>query len=460
MITGPTPARVQRRLARRRGQPRAARHAGRDGVVHRAVRLGQVDASPSSSSGAWSRPGRPAYLLDGDNLRHGLNARPRLLGRGPRGERPPGRRGRQAAGRRRRGRDRVAGQPVPRRPRRGPRRAHRGRAAVPRDLRRHPARGVRGPRPEGHVRQGPGRRDHRTSPGSTTRTRRRSHRTCCCARRTATSPPWPRSCSTASSGSMPVTDRSDARLAADLAERAGELLLTICGRAAGCSGKELGKRGDADSNALLLRAAGRGPPGRRRAVRGVGRLPRPAVRRPGVDHRPARRHPRVRHARPRRLGRARRAVGARGAGITAAAVAQPVARRRVRQRRRAQRRSAPSDPPVVPGQRQPPAGVRRRRWPSSSAPGCAPMGSAGAKAMAVLRGEADAYLHAGGQWEWDSAAPVGVVARRRAARLAHRRLAAGLQQRAPVPARPADLPPRARRPAAGGDRGRLLTWTP
>jgi 3'(2'), 5'-bisphosphate nucleotidase len=38
-----------------------------------------------------------------------------------------------------------------------------------------------------------------------------------------------------------------------------------------------------------------------------------------------------------------------------------------------------------------------------------PMGSAGAKAMAVLRGDADAYLHAGGQWEWDSAAPVGVV---------------------------------------------------
>ena len=39
----------------------------------------------------------------------------------------------------------------------------------------------------------------------------------------------------------------------------------------------------------------------------------------------------------------------------------------------------------------------------------APMGSAGAKAMAVLRGEAHAYVHAGGQWEWDSAAPVGVA---------------------------------------------------
>ena len=33
---------------------------------------------------------------------------------------------------------------------------------------------------------------------------------------------------------------------------------------------------------------------------------------------------------------------------------------------------------------------------------------AGAKAMAVLRGDADAYIHAGGQWEWDNAAPAGV----------------------------------------------------
>ena len=37
------------------------------------------------------------------------------------------------------------------------------------------------------------------------------------------------------------------------------------------------------------------------------------------------------------------------------------------------------------------------------------IGSAGAKAMAVVNGEVDAYLHAGGQWEWDSAAPAGVV---------------------------------------------------
>jgi 3'(2'), 5'-bisphosphate nucleotidase len=39
-----------------------------------------------------------------------------------------------------------------------------------------------------------------------------------------------------------------------------------------------------------------------------------------------------------------------------------------------------------------------------------PMGSAGAKAMAVVRGEADIYLHTGGQYEWDSCAPAAVAA--------------------------------------------------
>ena len=37
------------------------------------------------------------------------------------------------------------------------------------------------------------------------------------------------------------------------------------------------------------------------------------------------------------------------------------------------------------------------------------MGSAGAKAMAVVRGEAEIYLHSGGQFEWDSCAPVAVA---------------------------------------------------
>jgi 3'(2'), 5'-bisphosphate nucleotidase len=38
-----------------------------------------------------------------------------------------------------------------------------------------------------------------------------------------------------------------------------------------------------------------------------------------------------------------------------------------------------------------------------------PMGSAGVKVVSVLTGETDCYVHAGGQYEWDSAAPVAVA---------------------------------------------------
>ncbi|MBG6083545.1 3'(2'),5'-bisphosphate nucleotidase CysQ [Zhihengliuella flava] len=38
-----------------------------------------------------------------------------------------------------------------------------------------------------------------------------------------------------------------------------------------------------------------------------------------------------------------------------------------------------------------------------------PMGSAGYKVCSVLRGETDAYVHAGGQFEWDSAAPIAIA---------------------------------------------------
>lgn len=38
------------------------------------------------------------------------------------------------------------------------------------------------------------------------------------------------------------------------------------------------------------------------------------------------------------------------------------------------------------------------------------MGSAGAKAMAVVQGQADIYLHTGGQYEWDNCAPAAVAA--------------------------------------------------
>jgi 3'(2'), 5'-bisphosphate nucleotidase len=79
-----------------------------------------------------------------------------------------------------------------------------------------------------------------------------------------------------------------------------------------------------------------------------------------------------------------------------------------------------SDPPP-PAPRpvdRPPRLVVSRTRPAAEARALAerlggelvPMGSAGAKAMAVVTGEADVYFHTGGQHVWDSAAPVAVAA--------------------------------------------------
>jgi 3'(2'), 5'-bisphosphate nucleotidase len=76
-------------------------------------------------------------------------------------------------------------------------------------------------------------------------------------------------------------------------------------------------------------------------------------------------------------------------------------------------------PPVVPPETTRPRRVvvSRSRPPDIADPVAqalgaelVPLGSAGAKVMAVVTGDADAYVHAGGQYEWDSAAPA-VVAR-------------------------------------------------
>jgi 3'(2'), 5'-bisphosphate nucleotidase len=76
----------------------------------------------------------------------------------------------------------------------------------------------------------------------------------------------------------------------------------------------------------------------------------------------------------------------------------------------------PPDPP--PPHEGPPRLVVSRTRPPAVATALAyhldgemlALGSAGAKAMAVVMGLADIYAHSGGQYEWDSAAPVGVAA--------------------------------------------------
>jgi 3'(2'), 5'-bisphosphate nucleotidase len=74
-------------------------------------------------------------------------------------------------------------------------------------------------------------------------------------------------------------------------------------------------------------------------------------------------------------------------------------------------------PPVPPAAAEPPRLAVSRTRPGWSAglveqalsAQLAPMGSAGFKALAVVRGTADIYPHSGGQYEWDSAAPVAVA---------------------------------------------------
>jgi 3'(2'), 5'-bisphosphate nucleotidase len=217
---------------------------------------------------------------------------------------------------------------------------------------------------------------------------------------------------------------TDARLAADLAGRAGELLLSI--RAEEQWGSELGRIGDQRSNALLLDALAEARPGD--AVLSEESADSPerltATRVWIIDPLDGTREFSM-------AGRSDWAVHVAlweaGSGLTAGAVAQPALG--------LIHASDQVGPPDVGGS---PAGGSRAggsRARGQEGPGRRPtilvsdsrppafaaevanavgadvttMGSAGAKAMAVLRGDADAYLHAGGQWEWDSAAPVAVV---------------------------------------------------
>jgi 3'(2'), 5'-bisphosphate nucleotidase len=108
------------------------------------------------------------------------------------------------------------------------------------------------------------------------------------------------------------------------------------------------------------------------------------------------------------------ALWQRGRGLTDAAVALP-ARGRVYSSGDPAR-ARPDMDAVTAGRRPLRLAVSRSRPPAIvdrivevAGAELVPMGSAGVKAMAVVEGTADAYVHAGGQWEWDSAAPVAVA---------------------------------------------------
>jgi 3'(2'), 5'-bisphosphate nucleotidase len=202
-----------------------------------------------------------------------------------------------------------------------------------------------------------------------------------------------------------VTELSDARLAASLAEQAGELLMGLRASSA-LAGRKLGALGDAEANELLLHGLTAARPGdavlSEESADSPARLTAPRVwiidpldgtREFGMPGRPD--------------WAVHVALWQAGHGITDAAVAQPelgavyVTDSIVTTRRTGRTPVvlvSDSRPPAFAGAVAAELGGEVRK-----------MGSAGAKAMAVVRGQADAYVHAGGQWEWDSAAPAGVA---------------------------------------------------
>ncbi|MFM5923758.1 MAG: 3'(2'),5'-bisphosphate nucleotidase CysQ [Novosphingobium sp.] len=205
---------------------------------------------------------------------------------------------------------------------------------------------------------------------------------------------------------MDAGNLSDAALAAQLAAAAGDLLLErrAALRADGVTGKPLGAEGDAAANALICEA-----------LRGA--RPDDGLLSEEEKDNPARlAKSRVWIVDPldgtREFGEERSdwavhvALAIDGAAV-AGAVALPGAGVVLRS----------DDPVAVP---PPPARLRMvvsRTRPAAEALAVAaaldaeviPMGSAGAKAMAVVLGQADIYLHSGGQFEWDSCAPVAVA---------------------------------------------------
>ncbi|MFF0815642.1 3'(2'),5'-bisphosphate nucleotidase CysQ [Rhodococcus sp. NPDC003318] len=207
-------------------------------------------------------------------------------------------------------------------------------------------------------------------------------------------------------------DLDDGQLAAELAARAGDLLLELRERELGeeplpkDAARELSRRGDKEADALLLRMLAEHRPSdavlSEESADDSHRLDADRVW--IIDPLDGSRE----YGLPGRTDWAVHvALWERGEGVTAAAVAQPALGRVFRSDTCTAAAGERDRPRIVVSDSRPPEFVGALA--DRAGADVTPMGSAGAKAMAVLRGEADAYVHAGGQWEWDSAAPVGVA---------------------------------------------------
>jgi 3'(2'), 5'-bisphosphate nucleotidase len=217
-----------------------------------------------------------------------------------------------------------------------------------------------------------------------------------------------------------VVSLTDAELAAELARDAGELLLQMRDEVGFWDHYDLGDAGDKRANTLILDGLARDRPGDAvLSEEAVDDLSRVHADRVWIvdpldgtwEFSTGRNDWAVHIALWQRNGAAGPAAsGPAGpdGGITDAAVAIPAAGEVYRTDTvtpPAPRRGGPIR--ITASASRPPAVLWRLRDQMDIQ--LIRIGSAGAKAMAVVNGDVDAYLHAGGQWEWDSAAPAGVV---------------------------------------------------
>ena len=203
----------------------------------------------------------------------------------------------------------------------------------------------------------------------------------------------------------PVTDRNDHEVAARLATEAGELLLSVRDELAAASAAERKDAGDKRSHDFLMEALAAERPGD--AV----------LSEEGADNPIRLSAERVWIVDPldgtrefSELGRDDWAVHValwQAGELVAGAVALPAQGVTLATSNVAKPPPAPATPRIVVSRTRPPAIALAVRDALNGT--LVEMGSAGAKVAAVVQGHADVYVHAGGQYEWDSAAPVAVA---------------------------------------------------
>lgn len=198
---------------------------------------------------------------------------------------------------------------------------------------------------------------------------------------------------------------NDHQLAAALAAEAGRLLLRVRTELADASAAERKAQGDSRSHVFLMdRLADARPRDAVLSEEGADDAARTDADRVWIiDPLDGTRE----FAEPGRADWAVHVALWQGGGLSAGAVALPAQGVTLATPVVPRPSRGPERPRILVSRSRPPAQAEQLREQLDGT--LVEMGSAGAKVAAVIEGRAEIYVHAGGQYEWDSAAPVAVA---------------------------------------------------